>query len=142
MDVLRTHLAATLRDIAVTNTHLFFQQLRSGHTIERMHLESGNANKEAWTTKLFVPLMIPQHVTDVLTEKTLDTLAKFLYAIDIALVHLPFGVRARRERRDLFVDPVIPGNVRNQILDEGKTLHWLNGNWLIHRQRVEARLAR
>ena len=119
-----------------------FQQLRSRHTIERMHLESGNANKEPWTAKLLVPFMIAQHVTDVLTEKALDALAKFLHAIDVALVHFPLDIRARRERRDLFVDLEIPGNIRDKIFDHGKTFERLNRDRFVDRQRVETCLAR
>src|SRR6266571_1632985 len=106
-----------------------------------MHFEPGDSHKEAWTAKLLLLFVIAQHVTDVLAEKAFDALAKFLHAIDFALIHLPFYVWLRRERRNLLVHTIIPGDVSDQILEHRKRLHWLHGDWSIERQRIETRLA-
>src|SRR5207247_9814873 len=52
-----------------------------------------------------------------------------------------FDVRLRRKGRNLFVDAIVPGNVGDQIFQNGKTLHWLNRDRLIKRQRIQASLA-
>src|SRR5262245_29126244 len=107
-----------------------------------MHLQTSDAHKETWAAKLFLLVMISQHVTDVLTKKTLNALSKLLYPIDIALIHLPFDVQARAERWNPAVDAIVPGHVRYQISDNRKTLHWLHNDWFIQGQVVEAGFAR
>src|SRR5437868_7699047 len=106
-----------------------------------MHLEARGSNEEARPSETFVLRMIAQHVANVLTEKTFDTLAEFLYAIDVALIHLPFNARTRLKCGNFLVDFVIPGNVGDQILDQRKSFQRRNGDRLIERQRIEARLA-
>jgi len=56
--------------------------------------------------------VLAKHVADVLAEEALDALAKFLHAVDVALVHFPFDAGTRLERRNLPVHLVVPGNVR------------------------------
>src|SRR5712692_10164834 len=102
-----------------------------------MHFQSRDAHKKAWAPELFLLFVIAQHVANVLAEKTLDALAKLLHAIDLALIHLPFHVWLGRERRNLFVDAVIPGNVGDQILQHRKTLHRLYRDWLVKRQSFQ-----
>src|SRR5688572_18929541 len=106
-----------------------------------MHLQSGNSNKEARAAKLFLLIVIAQDVADILTKKTLDAFTKFLDSIDVALIHLPLDVRPRRKRRDLSVDSIIPGHVCYQISDNRKTLHRLDSNGFIQRQRIHASFA-
>ena len=106
-----------------------------------MHLQSGNAHKEARAAKLFSLVVITKNVTDVLAKKTLNALAKLLYAIHVALVHFPLNVRARREGRDHPVDAVVPGYVGDQISDDRKTLHRLGSDGFIQGQRIHSSLA-
>src|SRR5438046_10487970 len=96
-----------------------------------MHFQTRDAHKEAWASELLYLLVIAQHVANVLTEKAFNALAKLLHAIDLALIHLPFHVWPGCERRNLFVDAVIPGNVGDEILQHRKALHWLNCDRLV-----------
>jgi hypothetical protein len=107
-----------------------------------MHVQPGYANEETRTAKLFLLVMVAQDMANILTEKTFDTLAKLLDAIDVALVHLPFDVWARAEWRNLSVDLVVPGYVGYQISDDWKTLHRLDSNGFIYWQSIHAGLAR
>src|SRR6266542_4191422 len=106
-----------------------------------MHIQSGDANEEAGTTKLFLLLVIAQHVANIRTQKTFDTFAKLLHAIDVALIHFPRDIRARAEWLNPSVDFVVPGYVSYQISDDRKTLHRLNCNGFIQRQSIQASLA-
>src|SRR5437588_9391549 len=112
-----------------------------------MHVEAGDADHEARAAEHFAfrLVMIAQHVADVLAEKTLDALAKFLNAIHFLLGHAPGAVRSvgrtRREGRNLFVDLVVPGNIRHQILDEWKRLHRLQRDRLRGGYGIHARHA-
>jgi hypothetical protein len=85
--------------------------------------------------------MLAQNVADILAEKALDALAKFLYAVDISLVHLPLDAGPRLEGWDLLIDPEIPGDVSHQILDDRERFHRKDGDGLIKRKSVHARFA-
>jgi hypothetical protein len=80
-------------------------------------------------------------MADILAEKALNTLAKFLHAVHIALVHLPLDAGTRLEGRDLLIHSEVPGDVSHQILDDGECLHWKDGDGLIQWKRVHACLA-
>src|SRR5512132_830705 len=98
-----------------------------------MHLQPGDANKETRTTKLLLLFVIAQDMTNVLAKKTFNTFAELLHTIHIALIHFPFNVRARAERRNLPVDSVIPGDVSYQISDDRKAFHRLNSDRFFQR---------
>ena len=107
--------------------------------IERIHLQRGGIDQESRTDELVVHVVIAQHVAHVLAQEALDALAEFLHTIDVGLLHAPGTVGgvglARHEFLDLFLDLVVPGDVRDQILDEGERLHRLDRDRLIHGQQ-------
>src|SRR5258705_1674497 len=113
MNVFGADFRATFCDVTKADSELFLHQLSPIQAVERVHLQAGYANEKAWTTKVLFLVMIPQHMADVLTEEALDTFTELLDAVDIALVHLPLNIRARRERRNFPIDSVIPGYVCN-----------------------------
>src|ERR1700687_5108414 len=104
-----------------------------------MHFQAGDAHEEARATELLNFLVIAQHMAYILAKKALTAFAELLDAIDLALIHFPFDVRPRGERRNLFVDAVIPRDVSNQILEYREAFHRLHGDRLIQRQSVEPR---
>src|SRR5580698_1567230 len=106
-----------------------------------MHVQRSRTHEEARPTKLFLFVMFAQNVADVLAEKTLDALAKFLYTIHIALIHLPLDAGPRLEWRDLLIHSEVPGDVRHQILDDRECFHGEDRDGLIEGKRVHARLA-
>ena len=138
MNIFGADFCTTLGDIAQTDAELILQQLSSRQTIERMHVQSGYANEEAGTTKLFLLVVVAQDVANILTQKTFDAFAKLLHAIDVSLIHLPFNIRARAEWRNLSVDFVVPGYVSYQISDDRKTFHRLDSNGFIQGQSIQA----
>src|SRR5438128_461987 len=113
VNILRANLGAAFGDIAESDAQIVLQQFSPRHAIERMHLQPGDANEETRAAELLLLLVIAQHVADVLAEETFNALAKLLNPIDVALIHLPFNVRARCEGRNPLVDFVIPGDIRN-----------------------------
>src|SRR5256885_10191334 len=104
-----------------------------------MHFEAGGANEEARATEGIVFGVVTQNVANVLAEKTFDALAKFLNAVDVALVHFPFDVFSGLERGDFLVDLVVPGDVGDEILDDGKGFERRDGNGLVEREGVHTR---
>jgi hypothetical protein len=141
MNILGTYFGAALRDVAQPDAQIILQQISPRQAVQGMHFQSGNPNEEAWPTELLFLFMISQHVADILAKETLDALAKLLHPIDVALIHLPFSIWARREWRNLFIDLVVPGNICNEVLNQWKGAHRLDGNWLIKRQSIKTRLA-
>src|SRR5712691_4234735 len=141
VNVFGTDFGAALGDVAEADSKFVLQQLTSIQAVEWVHFQTRDANKEAWAPELFLLIVIAQHVANVLAEEALDALAKLLHAIDLALIHLPVHVWLGCERRNLFVDAVIPGNVGDQILQHRKALHRLYRNRLIQRQSVQPSLA-
>src|ERR1700730_11744962 len=108
VNVFWTHLRAALSYVAQSETEFILEQFSSRETIERMHLQPGNANEETRAAKLFLLVVIAQNMTNILAKKTLDALTKFLYSIDIALIHFPSDIGARSKRWDLLVNLIIP----------------------------------
>src|SRR5215813_1294547 len=80
-------------------------------------------------------------MADILAEKTLNALAKFLNAIHVALIHFPLDIFLGLKGRDLFIDLVVPRNVGDEILDDWKRFERRNGDGLIERERVHSRFA-
>ena len=113
--------------------------------VEWVHLQRSHVDQEPGPDELVVQPMVAQHVADVLTQITLDALAKFLHAIDVFLRHAPGAVgrvgRARIEFFDSFFDFVIPRNVGHQIFFQRKSFHRLDGYRLVNRQSVHPRHA-
>ncbi len=131
MDIFRADFRAALSDVTKADAQLVLQHLRSRGTVERMHLQRGGAHEKPWPAKLFLLAVITQDVADVLAKETLNALAKFLYAIHVSLVHLPFDVSSRTKRRNLLIDSEIPGDVSYQILDYREGLHGKDRDGLI-----------
>src|SRR6266566_9427622 len=105
-----------------------------------MHLQASGAHKKAWPPKGFVLGVVAQHVTNVLAKKTFDALAKFLHAVDVALVHFPFDAGLGLKGWNFLVYFVIPRNVGDQILDDRKSLERRDGDGFIERQRIQTGL--
>src|SRR5260370_2507563 len=116
VNVLRANFRAALGYVAESDAEVVFQQLGAIQSIKWMHFQTGDAHEEARAAELLNFLVIAQDVADILAKKALDAFAKLLNAIDLALIHFPFDVRPRGERRDLFVDAVIPRDVGDQVL--------------------------
>jgi len=104
-----------------------------------VHFQASGANEEARATEGIVLGVIAENVADVLAEKTFDALAKFLDAIDVALVHFPFDIFSGLERGDFLVDLVIPGDVGDKVFDDGKGFERRDGDGLVERERVHTR---
>src|SRR5207247_8661251 len=79
------NLRATFCDIAIADPLLVSQFIDTILGIERMHLERSDVNQKARPNKLFVHLVVAQHMADVLAKKAFDTFTEFLYTIDILL---------------------------------------------------------
>src|SRR5438552_6552293 len=107
-----------------------------------MHFERGDPHEEAGAAELPLLPVVPEDVADVLAEEALDALAELLHAVDVGLRHLPIGAGARRERRDLPVDFVVPGNVRHEVPENRKRLHRRHDDRPVGRQRIHPGFAR
>ncbi len=142
---LRADLRATLGDVAVAHAVGGAQLRQPVLGVERMHLERGHVDEEPRADELVLLVVIAQHVADVLAQKALDTLAEFLHAVDIRLLHAPGAVRRvrrpRLERLDLLLDLVVPGHIGHEVFDVRKRPHRLDGHRLIERQLVQPRHA-
>src|SRR6266851_5897705 len=106
-----------------------------------MHLQARHAHEEARAAESLLLLMVAQNVADVLAEEALDAFSELLDPVEISLEHLPLYAFPRREGRDLPVHFVIPGDVRDEVLDDREGLHRPDRDGLVQRQRVHARLA-
>jgi hypothetical protein len=136
-----TNLRATFGYIAEAEAELILEQTGAVAAVEWMHFEAGDSNEEARPSELFLLVVLAKDVTDVLTEKTFDALAKLLHAVDIELGNFPFDSFARFERRDFPVDTVVPGNVGDKVFDSRKGFHGQDGDGLVLREIIHARFA-
>src|SRR5437762_14376075 len=110
-----------------------------------MHLERRNVNEEARPDESVMHPMIAQHMAHILAKKTFNAFPKLLHAIDVLLRHPPGAIggirRPRFEGPDLFLDLKIPGDVRDQVLQEWKSFNRLDRDRLIEREIVQPRHA-
>jgi hypothetical protein len=136
VDLFGADFGAAFGDVAVADAHFVFQQGHAGDAVEGMHFEAGGTDEETRAAEGFVFTVITENVADVLAEKTFDAFAKFLDAINVALIHFPFDAGLRFEGGDLFVDLVIPGNVGDEIFDYGEGFERRDDDRLIERERV------
>jgi hypothetical protein len=141
VNILGADFGAAFGDIAEADAEIVLEQRRAIEGVERMHFEAGDANEEARTAELFLFVVFAKDMADVLAKKTFDALPEFLDAIDVDLRNFPVGVRVRAEGGDFFVDSVVPGNVGDEVFDAREGFHGHDGDGLVHRQRVDARLA-
>src|SRR5437667_3404800 len=134
-----TNLRAALRDIAIAQAKLILEQARAVEPVQRMHFEAGHSNEESRAGELFLLVVLAKYVTNVLTQKTFDTLTKLLDPVHIQLRDFPFHPLTRLEGRDFAIDTIVPGNVGDKVFDARKRFHGKDGDGLILREIVHAR---
>src|SRR5580693_346763 len=88
-DRLRTYLPAARGDVTVTDIVSFLQVADTVFAIERMHFEGGSVDQEPGTDELVFFVVFAQDVTYILTQETLDALAKLLHPFHVGLLHPP-----------------------------------------------------
>src|SRR5260370_14602667 len=101
VDIFGAHLGAALGDVAEPEAQFLLQHLCPRDAVKGLHLKRSRAHEEARSAELLLFAVVAQNVADILAEKALNALAKFLHAVHIALVHLPLDAGTRLERRDL-----------------------------------------
>ena len=145
MDVLGAHPGAAFGDVAVSDAVLLLELDGPALGVEGMHLQRRDINQETGSDELIVFPMVAQNVANILAKKALDALPKFLHAINVLLLHAPCSIRLVRRARlkllDLFLYAKIPRNIRDQVFDDWKRLHRLNGNRVFEREIAQPRHA-
>src|ERR1700761_4494938 len=94
-----------------------------------MHFKRGSMNQQPRADELLMLVVLAQDVTHILTEKTLDALAKFLHPLDVGLLHAPCAVwqvwRPGPKFLDRHLRPVVPRDIGHEIADYRKGVHRL-----------------
>ncbi len=109
-----------------------------------LFIERGQVNHEARTREYVFLLMVPDNVTHVLTEETLDAFSELLDAIDIHLIHpvMPVGVAwTGAKRRYLFRHLEVPRHIGHEIFDQRKRAHRGHNDRLFYRETGDTRHA-
>ena len=83
MDIFRANFGAALRDIAEADAQFVLEQFGAGDSVQRMHLEPGDSDKETRPPELFFFVVLAQNVANILAEEAFDAFAKFLHAVDV-----------------------------------------------------------
>src|SRR5437879_1862310 len=87
-DLLRTDLRAALGDVAHADPGARLDQLQPVIAIQRMHLQSREADKEPRPSKAaFVALMVADDVADILAQEAFDALVELLDPVHVILEH-------------------------------------------------------
>jgi hypothetical protein len=139
-NLLGADLGATFGDVAKTEAKLVLEKAGAVAAVEGMHFESGDSNEEARAGELLFLVVLAKDVAHVLAEKAFDALSKLLHAVHIELRNSPFDAGARSESRDFPVDTIVPGNVGDKVFDARKGFHGEDGDGLVLRKIVHARL--
>src|SRR5688572_8220324 len=110
--MLGADLCTAFCDVAVADPEHVFEFFCPILGIERVHFKRSGVNQKSRPDEFFVFHMVAEYVANILTKKSLDALAKILYAIDVRLLHPPRAVlsvrRPRAEFFDAFLDLEIP----------------------------------
>src|SRR5262249_4463289 len=134
VNVLGTDFGTALGDVAVADASLLLQISAARRHIERVHLEAGDADKEARSGEAILLIVIAQHVAHVLAQEALDAFAKLLHPVDVFLLHAPGAVRRvgrpRLEGGDAFVYLIVPGDIADQVFDHRESLQRRDGDGL------------
>jgi len=139
-NLLGTDLRATFGDVAKTEAELILEKAGAVEGVEGMHFETGDSNEEARAGEMLLLVVFAKDMAHILAEKAFDALSKLLHAVHIELRDFPFDAGARSESRDFPVDTVVPGNVGDKVFDSGKGFHGEDGDGLVLRELVHARL--
>src|SRR5215207_3462288 len=123
MDVHRADLGAALGNVAEADPVVFFDVGEPVGLVHRVHLQPLVPDEEPWACALRVLVVRPQDVADVLAHEALDALLRFVETLDILLVHGEGRLLAGLERLDGLGDLVVPGDVRDEVLYNGKGPH-------------------
>jgi hypothetical protein len=95
-------------------------------------------NEKAGADKLFLEMMLPEHMTYILAQKTFNAFTKLLNPVYVFLRHTPGTISGIRgpgfELFDLLLHPKVPGYVRYQIPDQGEGFHRLQQHGFIRWQ--------
>ena len=141
--MLGTNLGAAFRDVAIADSRFPANELHAIVGVERVHLQSGESNEQAWTCKgRLVFIMITNHVANVLAKKTLDTLVKLLHAVDVFLKHATGAVglfRFRFKRGHLTSFSEIERDVGHEVANHRKCAHGRNCDGLAGLEDIHAR---
>src|SRR5438067_12171125 len=142
LDVLGADFLAALGDVALADARLAVQQGGARARVQGVHLQGGDPDHVARPVVGGLVVVVAQDVADILAEEALDALAVLVDALRILGQHLVRDrlTRLRREPWDLLVDLIVPGDVGNQVLDQGKRPHRPYVNLLIDKL-INARLA-
>jgi hypothetical protein len=92
-NILRADPGATFGDITIADAESLFEFGDAIFGVERMHFQCGDVGEKTRSDELLVFAVVAQHMTDILTEITLNALPKFLHAINVGLGHSPGSVR-------------------------------------------------
>src|SRR6266568_2119682 len=87
LDVLRTDVGATARDVAQPRAELSPDRGDPVRRVERMHLERRQTDHEARPDEGVLARLVAQHVANVLAQVALDALAELLHAVHVLLRH-------------------------------------------------------
>src|SRR5215210_8295407 len=123
VDVYRADLGAALGDVAEPDAVLFFEVAEPVGLVHRVHLQPLVPDEEPGTGELGVLVVRPQDVADVLAHEALDALLGLVEALDILLVHREGRLLAGLEGLDALGHLVVPGDVGDQVLDDGEGPH-------------------
>src|ERR687897_485794 len=123
MDVDRADLGAALGYVAVPEAVVLLEVGKPVGLVHGVHLQPLVPDEEAWSCELRVLVVGSQDVADILAHKALDALLRFVEALDILLVHGEGSLLAGLERLDALGHLVVPGDVGDQVLYDGKGPH-------------------
>src|SRR5215203_2805131 len=123
VDVDRADLGAALGYVAEPEAVVLLEVGQPVGLVHGVHLQPLVPDEEAWSCEHRVLVVGSQDVADILAHKTLYALLRFVEALDILLVHGEGRLLAGLERLDALRDLVVPRDVGDQVLYDGKGTH-------------------
>src|SRR5919106_1780091 len=123
VDVDRADLGAALGYVAEPEAVLLLEVGQPVGLVHRVHLQPLVAHEEARSCDLGMFVVGPEDVANVLAHKALDALLRLVEALDILLVHREGCLFAGLERLDALGHLVVPGDVGDQVFNDGESPH-------------------
>ena len=133
-----TDVRAAFGDVAISYSVIVSKIVHAVLAVERMHLERRDVDQRARPDEMIMQRMLTKDMTHILAEKTLDALPKLLNSINVLLRRSPCSVGGIRWPRfkllNCLLYPVVPRNIRHQVLHGWEGLHGLQNDRFIERQ--------
>ena len=119
----RANFGAASGDVAVFDAEFLLDFRNTVFDVKRMHFVLSQSNEVPRSGEIIEQLVVPQDVTGVDTQETLDALTEVLDTVGFHLIELPIHGFGAVDGGNALGNIVVPAHIGHQVLDVRERLH-------------------